>query len=105
MTNNPILNAFAALAYIALVSLVINYGPLLLGPVDEGSLKPILPVAFLSLFVLSAAVMGYIFCMAPLRRYLDGKKEEGVRLFLMTIGIFALLTCGVFLFVVLLARL
>lgn len=105
MTHNPIINAFAALAYIAFISLIINYGPLLLGPVGDASLKPILPVAFLSLFVLSAATMGYIFCMEPLRRYLDGKKEEGVKLFLMTVGTFALLTLIVFLFVVFLSRL
>ncbi len=88
MTKNPIYNALAATTYIVLVVLAINGISNI--PSLESSL--IMPVIFLSLFVLSAAVMGYIFCYQPLRMYLDNKKEEAVKLFLKTIGMFAGIT-------------
>ncbi len=88
MVRNPFLNALAATAYIVLIVLVIN------GISDIQSLESslVMPVIFLSLFVLSAAVMGYIFCYQPLRLYLDGKKEFAAKLFLKTVGIFAGIT-------------
>lgn len=52
----------------------------------------IAPVAAVSLFTLSAAVMGYIFCYQPAELYFDGKKKEAVRLFLRTVAVFAGIT-------------
>lgn len=89
MTKNPFLNSFAASAYIALVVLLINFTSTL----EPSSLDSfVAPLMMISLFTLSAAVMGYIFCYQPLRLYLDGKKEQAVRLFLQTIGVFACIT-------------
>jgi len=52
----------------------------------------IVPIAFLSLFTLSAAMMSFIFGSQPLQLYLDGKKKEAVKLFLQTVVIFAGIT-------------
>lgn len=53
-------------------------------------------IAMLSLFVLSAAVMGYFFFFQPLQLYLDGEKKQAVNLFIKTVGIFACITALVF---------
>lgn len=50
------------------------------------------PVAALSLIVLSAAVMGYLFLGVPLQLYLDGEKKQSVAFFMKTIGSFAAIT-------------
>lgn len=88
MRNNPLVNAGAALIYISLIASFLFYGTQYLGPTES----PIIPIAMLSLFVLSAAVMGYLFLGQPLALYLDGEKAEAVSLFLKTVGIFAVLT-------------
>ena len=53
------------------------------------------PVAILSLFTLSAAVMGYIFFFQPVQLYLDGKKKPAIDLFLQTLGVFAIITIAI----------
>ncbi len=94
MTKNPFLNAFAASAYITLVAGIMNYGSKLFGEADTF----VTPIAALSLFVLSAALMGYFFFYQPVQLYFDGKKKEGTKLFLQTIGVFAAITVIVFVF-------
>jgi len=89
MTKNPLFNAFAALVYIILVALVMRY---MNGPVEASAGNFLVPVMVLSIFTLSAAVMGYLFLSQPLRMYLDGNKQGGVRLFLQTVGVFAVIT-------------
>ncbi len=82
MTKNPFYNALAAIAYIVGIVFVI-YG------VDQtetnyGTAQFIMPIMMLSLFTLSAAVMGYIFGYHPARLFLENKRDEGIRLFLNT---------------------
>lgn len=43
-------------------------------------------MTFLTLFVLSAAITGALILGKPIMFYLDGKKEESVKLFLWTIA-------------------
>ncbi|OGK11568.1 hypothetical protein A2954_01775 [Candidatus Roizmanbacteria bacterium RIFCSPLOWO2_01_FULL_37_12] len=50
------------------------------------------PIEFISLFTLSAAVMGFIFGYQPAQLYFDGKKKLAVNLFLQTIAYFAVIT-------------
>lgn len=88
VTRNPAVNALAALVYISLVASVMFYGFEHDGP----GKSLIIPIAVLSLFTLSAAVMGFIFGSQPLQLYLDGKKKEGVKLFLQTVVLFAGIT-------------
>lgn len=89
MTKNPLINSLSALGYIALVSVVMNYVS------QTQSNKPdtvFAPIAFLSLFTLSAALMGYFFLYQPAQLFLDGKKKTAVDLFVKTVGIFGLFT-------------
>jgi hypothetical protein len=88
MTKNPYFNALAASFYIVAVVLVMNFMAKYTGPDN----KFIAPIVFLSMFTLSTAVMGYLFVLQPLQLYLDGEKKAGVRLFLQTVGVFAVIT-------------
>lgn len=88
MTKSPFFNAALATLYIAIVASVMTYVDKMSGPPKS----IIVPVAVLSLFTLSAAVMGYLFLYQPARLYLDGKKKEAVSLFLQTVAVFAGIT-------------
>ena len=88
MTTNPFVNALAALAYIVVVVLVMHYATKL----PESGDSPIVPIAFISLFTLSAAVMGYIFLYQPLQLYFEGEKKQAVNVFLKTVAVFAGIT-------------
>jgi len=88
MSKNPIINGLGALIYIILVASVMNFGTKLVP--HQSSF--IAPIAVISLFTLSAAVMGYIFCYQPAQLYFDGKKKQAVQLFLQTVIIFGCLT-------------
>jgi len=89
MTKNPYLNALAAAIYIVVIVLVMQYGIANHGDREE---TIVVPIVILSLFTLSAAMMGYIFLFQPIRMYLDGAKSEAVDLFLKTVAGFAGLT-------------
>ena len=93
MTKNPFINAFCALGYIVLVGLVMNFVS------HTQSNKPdtfFAPIAILSLFTLSAAIMGYLFLYQPLQLFLDGHRKNAVNLFLQTVAVFAGITVLVF---------
>ena len=87
--KSPYLNALLAAAYIVFIVLVMN--TFVDNPALENSKSSILiPMAMLSLFVLSAAVMGFLFVYKPLTLYLDDKKHEAVLFFAKTLGVFAI---------------
>jgi len=50
------------------------------------------PIAIISLFTLSAAVMGYLFCYQPVQLYFEDKKKPAVKLFLQTVAVFSCIT-------------
>lgn len=85
MSNNPFINAGAAAAYIGALVLFISY---VLEPID-GPETIFVPMAMISLFVLSVLVMAYTLLLSPLQLYLDGKKSEAVHLFVRTVLVFA----------------
>ena len=89
MAKKALVNALLAEVYIIVVVSVINY-------IMEGPNKPdetiLIPIAMLSLFVLSAAVMGYFFLAQPAELYLAGEKKQAVNLFLSTVATFAVIT-------------
>ena len=88
MSENPIINALSATLYIALVaSIMFN-----MEKTPDGVDSILVPIAMLSLFVLSAAVMAYVFCFNPIQLLVEGKKAEAGNLFLKTIGVFAIIT-------------
>lgn len=88
MSKNPVINGLAALSYIFIIVSVMNFGTRMM-PHPNSFMAP---VAAVSLFTLSAAVMGYVFCYQPAQLYFDGKKKEAVRLFLQTVAVFACIT-------------
>jgi len=92
MTKNPFLNAISATLYIALIGLFMFYGTELFPQKDT----LLTPIAMISLFTLSAAVMGYIFLSQPLMLFLDGHQKHAVKLFLQTVAAFAAITILVF---------
>ena len=88
MTKNPFLNALLASGYISLVASAMYYSPKYAGSVDA----VIVPVAMLSLFVLSSVMIAFLFFYQPIQLYLDGAKKESVSLILRTAVIFAAIT-------------
>src|SRR6185437_7326277 len=92
MTKNPFLNALVATLYITAVATIPFFGKTLFGP--ENSF--LIPIAMISLFTLSAAVMGYLFLYQPLLLLLDGRKKQAVKLFLQTVATFAGITILLF---------
>ncbi|OGG72739.1 hypothetical protein A3A38_03705 [Candidatus Kaiserbacteria bacterium RIFCSPLOWO2_01_FULL_53_17] len=92
MSRNPFVNAALAAAYIAVVASLMYYVPKAVGLVDS----VFVPIAVLSLFVLSAALMGYFFLFQPVQMYLDGQKKEAIDLFVKTVGVFAGITILIF---------
>ena len=92
MAKNPILNALAAVLYITFVACVMFYG--VEKKVPNNSI--LVPIAVLSLFTLSASVMGYIFLYQPIQLYFDGKKKQAINLVLLTIAAFAVVTAIIF---------
>jgi len=101
MTKNPYINALAALAYIAAIITALFYGPIVDNKLDNTIL---LPVLMLSLFVFSAAAMAYVFLYNPLLFILEGKKKEGITLFLSTLGAFGAIVAALLTIALVLSR-
>ncbi len=89
MSKNPILNALAAEVYIVSLVLFMNFGIKMIAQQED---TLVIPIAMLSLFTLSTAVMGYLFCSQPIMLFLDGKKKQAFKLFLQTVGVFGGIT-------------
>ncbi|MES2014424.1 MAG: hypothetical protein V4437_01235 [Patescibacteria group bacterium] len=88
MTKNPILNALVATLYIGIVASVMFFG----SHVEDARPTVLVPIAMLSLFSLSAAVMGFIFFYKPILMYVEGEKPAAIKLLMQTIGAFAVIT-------------
>lgn len=54
------------------------------------------PVAFLLMFVTSAAITGSLVLGRPVLAYWDGRKTEAIKLFLSTVGWLVLITALIF---------
>jgi len=94
MSMSPFRNAFAAAVYIVLIALVMNTLTSFAPPKDT----ILAPITALSLFVLSAAIMGFLFVYKPFHLYFDARKREAVLFFGKTVAIFS---CFTFTFVAL----
>lgn len=92
MSKNAIFNALSAAVYITLVVVVMNYVS------QTQRHKPdtiFAPIILISLLTLSVTVMAYLFFYQPLQLYIEGKKKQGIHLFMKTVGIFAVFTAVV----------
>jgi len=97
VSKNPFINALCAIAYIVFIGAVMYFLS------DTQSNKPdtfLAPILFLSVFTLSAAIMGYLFLYQPLLLLIDGKKKQAVDLFLRTLAIFAGITAVIFILLI-----
>jgi hypothetical protein len=77
-----------AAVYIVAIASALYFGPKYIGRVDN----VLVPITMLSLLVLSASIMGYLFLSRPLQLYLDGDKQGAVAVFAKTVGVFACIT-------------
>jgi len=84
-----LLDSLGVLVYTAAVSWVMLHGKEWFGA-DSGNVLQ--PIAVLLLLVLSVAVVGVLIFGKPTLLYLDGKKQEGVKLLICTLFILFLLT-------------
>ena len=89
MRWNPFINAFAAAAYIWGVGLLIRHISLLHHDTPDNLIGSI---AFLSLLVFSASVMGFLFFYRPVMFLVENKKDEAISFFLKTLGTFGAIT-------------
>lgn len=87
MTRNPFINALAAVGYIAVVASLLFYSSTLGKLPIENSV--FMPIMALSLFVFSAATEGYLFLGQPIMMFLEGQKQQAIKLFLNTLFAFA----------------
>lgn len=91
--KKPILYALVAVVYIVFIVSLVNF-------TSRFTFKEsiLMPMTMLGIFVVSAAVMGFLFLSEPLSLYLDGNKKGAVIFFGKIVGSF---TC----FIVILASL
>jgi hypothetical protein len=92
--KKPFFYALGAVLYIVVIVFIINT----ITSVLPGK-TILIPMVMLGLFVLSVAVMGFLFIFEPLQLYMDNRKQEAVVFFAKIVGIFA---CFVAIFLILL---
>lgn len=83
--KTPVIHAAGALLYILTIASIVTNLEGLPEPHPAFGIT-----VFLSLFVFSAAVMGYLFVWHPAALILKGEKQDGIRFFFTTLGFFAL---------------
>lgn len=93
--KKPFLYATGAALYIVFIVTILQLATSVFKNI-EGTFA--VPMTMLSLFVLSAAIMGYFFLSEPLFLLFDGKKKEAVLYFAKIVGFFA---CYAIIFVIL----
>ncbi len=87
-----LLNAVGVAVYIIGISFILRNGDKIFGKMDNF----LAPVAFLLLFVLSAAITGMLVLGRPLLLYFENRKSEAIKMFFYTIGWLFLITLVVF---------
>lgn len=87
-----LVNSIIAALYISVVAFLMTNGEKLFGKNNS----VFVGIAMLLLFVISAAVMGFVILGKPLMMYLDGFKKEALKLFYLTIAWLVLIAAIVF---------
>jgi len=86
LAKQSFLHALGVFAYIVIVAGIMTNGERLF-PDDRSFFGPI---AFLTLFVISAAITGSLVVGKPIMMYLAGQKHESATMFMYTVGWLAL---------------
>jgi hypothetical protein len=89
MRWNPLLNAAGAVAYIAAVAGFLQFVQSFKHDTPDTIFDS---MGALSLIVLSAAIMAFLFFYRPVTLLLEEKREAALTYFLKTLGAFALIT-------------
>lgn len=89
MFRNPIINALSASIYIILVVSVMTF---VTQPLRNKPDTFFAPITVLFVLTLSVTIMAFLFFYQPLMLFIEGKKKEAVKLFINTVGIFAVFT-------------
>ncbi len=84
--KKPFLHALGAALYIVGIVSLINFFGSVLKDQEE---TIVIPMAMLSLFVLSASVVGYLFLSESLYLLIENKKQEAIIFFTKVVGFFA----------------
>lgn len=84
--KKPFLYASGAALYIVTIVLVATFLGSFLNNQND---TIIIPMTMLSLFVLSAAVMGFLFLSEPLYLLVENRKKEAIIFFAKIVGFFA----------------
>lgn len=85
------LHAIATVIYVAFVAAIITNGNAIFGKTPS----TLTAVAFLLLFVVSAAITGSLVFAKPIIWYLNGNKKEAIKLALYTIAFISLIAFAV----------
>ena len=89
MRWNPFMNAAGAAAYIGAIALFMHY----MESVRQDTPDTIFDgMGFISLFVFSVAVMGFLFFYRPAVLLIEGKNKEALSYFFTTLLIFGAIT-------------
>lgn len=87
--KTALINASLTTLYVAAVGLFMYYGSM----VKIGKANAFLaPIALLLLFVFSASITGYLIFGKPAQMYIDGKKNDALKLLFNTLLFFAAFT-------------
>lgn len=89
MKWNPILNAVAASTYIAALVTFMHFIESRRHDTPDTLIDG---MGFLSLFVLSVAVMAFLFFYHPVTMLIENQKAEAISYFLKTLGVFGVIT-------------
>src|SRR3989344_332883 len=84
--KNPLLYALGAALYIVVIVFILQTLSVVLKP-QNGTF--LIPMTMLSLFVLSAAIMGFFFLSEPLTLLVGNRKREAIVYFGKIVGFFA----------------
>ena len=91
-----VINAALTALYIVLISSFVFYVPKALHLNDKPD-NVFAPIIMLSLLVFSAALVGFLIFGRPIMWYLDGKKQEALKLLVSTLVTFFIIILGLFL--------
>ena len=92
LIKSSLINSVIALLYISGVALLMTNAQNIFGKGDN----VFTGIAVLMLFVISAAIMGFVILGRPILMYLDGLKKEAVKLFYLTITWLILIAAIIF---------
>jgi hypothetical protein len=99
--KTALFNSLATTGYIVLIGLFMYFGE----RTQIGRTNAFLaPIAFLLLFVFSAALTGFLVFGRPAIMYIDGKKKEALELLFTTLAFFFVITASAILLLFLFTR-